>query len=155
MLRKKTIFSGPSPSNSYYNYWQGSQNFDLQKEQLYQLKEAAIRISNRRNVPIIVGWSDISLAPIELQGNSKQTTISYFVKSVPVEAIVLSKVSLTNEHFDIALLPNNLNTWGQVEDSIQGTAYISEGAIPLHYSIQDDNSSLNFKMDFTGYQVSK
>ncbi len=113
-------------------------------EKIYLLKDYAINFSNSEEAPLLVGWSDISLVPIELTGGSKQNTISYFSKPLNINFVFEDEIVLTNEDTTPSLNVNDDTTWGDIQD-ITNTAHISPGEIPLIYEITNKEFFKNYK----------
>lgn len=133
-----------APSNSYrgYTYYGGN---GTNAEKLYSLKEVAINLNRGNQSPLLVGWSDISLVPIELTGGSKQNTISYFSNPVNINIVIEDEIVLTNEDTMPVLNVNDNTTWGHIEDFKTNTAYISPGEIPLIYEITNKEFFKKYK----------
>lgn len=132
------------PINNYnrYNY-NGVNAAHLEK--MYALQSYAINKNGGNELPLLVGWSDISLVPIEITGGSKQNTISYFSKPVNINVVIGNEIVLTNEDTIPVLLGNDNTTWGNIDDYEKNLAYISAGELSLIYEMTNKDIFGNSK----------
>lgn len=128
----KQFLNAPSNSYSRHNYNGGNVTHS---EKMYSLRVSAVNLNSGNEFPLLVGWSDISLVPIELTGGSKQNTISYFSKPVNINVVIEDEIVLTNEDTIPMLHVNDNTTWGDIDAYNMNLAYISAGEIPLIYEM--------------------
>lgn len=106
-VKGKTI-TAPYSSSYGYNSYSISSN-----EKINALKEVAVLTNTKSSKPLIVGWSDVSIHTMKLNGGAKQETISYFAKAIDVENVIEGEIVITND--DIVISPVDLDTTGWIE----------------------------------------
>ena len=109
----------------------------MDSEKVYTLKHFAVNSNIGNEYPLLVGKSTISLVPIELNGGSKQDTISFFSKPVKINVDIEEEIALTNEDAK-PMIVEGVDGWGTIQDYKTNTAYISNGKIPLLYDISNE-----------------
>lgn len=131
----------------YYNsYGYMNQIEDIKEEKLDRFKMAAISENETHKGPLLVGWSDVSLAPVEFDGNAKQNTVSYFVQAIQPNIIISGEVTF-NEDDIMPFLAPDYNSYGHIEENDISKAYLGEGVHEVFYDFvsSDEMKELNWK----------
>lgn len=134
----------------YYDpYYAGQQQpqTDFTEARLERFKSSAITANDTHKGPILVGWSDVSLVPVEFEGNAKQHTISYFVQPIQPKIILAEEVSFTVEDTVPYIDSADGNSWGHIEENDPLKAYLSEGVHNAYYDFvtSDEMKNMNWK----------
>ena len=139
-VKGKTI---TEPYFSNYGYYYSSFS-GAQSEKINQLKEAAIQTNAGSSQPLIVGWTDVSIHTIKLNGGAKQETISYFAKAIDVEHVIEGEVIITNEEIQITPAISEMGGWVDIADESQELMYLDYKG-KLNYEIKMNINPSDYK----------
>ena len=124
-----------APVHSYnYNHNVSSAQ-QLVSSKLNQMQASATEAIAYKKSPVIVGWSDVSLAPVQLLGNASTSTISYFVQAISPEVVLEGDVKFTEEDILASLESLDNAHYGNIENNDLKNVYISEGDFRVIYSM--------------------
>ena len=136
-----------APVHSYnYNYNVSSEE-ELISSKLDQMQGSATEAIAYKKSPAIVGWSDVSLAPVQLLGNASTSTISYFVQAISPEIVLEGDVKFTEEDILASLELLDNAHYGNIENNDLKNVYISEGDFRVIYSMMAEIDLQKFSFE--------
>lgn len=142
---KVQTMSSPVHS-SIYNYNVSSAE-ELVSSKLNQIQGSATEAIAYKKSPAIVGWSDVSMAPVQLLGNANTSTISYFVQSISPEIILGGDVKFTIDDILASIEPLDNAYYGSIENNDIKNVYMSEGDFRVIYSMMADIDLQKFSFE--------
>ncbi|MFF5995416.1 hypothetical protein AAGS61_11820 [Lysinibacillus sp. KU-BSD001] len=142
---KSQTLSAPIHNYSYQHNF--SSDEELFNTKLDNMKGSAIESVLNQNKPVIVGWSDVSLVPVQLVGNAETTAMSYFVQSISPEVILKGDVTFTVDDIIANIEPLDMARHGYIENNDIYNAYISDGEFRVIYELIADIDMANIALD--------
>ena len=136
-----------SPMHSYnYNYNASSEE-ELVSSKLNQIQGSATEAISYKKSPAIVGWSDVSLAPVQLLGNASTSTISYFVQPISPEVILEGEVKFTVDDILASIEPLDNAHYGYIENNDIKNVSMSEGDFRVTYAMMAEIDLQKFSFE--------
>lgn len=133
-------YANPS---AYYDVQRAN---EIAKYRLESLKDFAIQSAQDDRKPVLIGWSDVSVVPLTLAGNSQQDTINVVSQAVDITQINKEPFTLTSEEMQVVVGDaGNGSGWYSQVDPAKHIYYMDPGTYTATYMLPNADDAVKWQ----------